>query len=121
AVAHSLQQSHSSKLKAMLLVHLYGQCANMDALQEVAKEHKLTVVEDAAQAFGASWRGKRAGSLGAAAAFSFYPTKNLSCYGDGRLVPTNDAAAAERVRALPNYRSPKRYYHGAGGLNRRLD
>src|SRR5947207_3579719 len=78
------------KAKAIMPVHLYGQCADMDALEKTARQHKAVLVEDAAQAFGASWRGRRAGTFGAAAAFSFYPTKNLSAYGDGGLVTTND-------------------------------
>lgn len=111
----------TSHMKAVLPVHLFGQCVDMDSLDRVAAEYKLTVVEDAAQAFGASWRGRRAGALGRAAAFSFYPTKNLSCYGDGGLVSTNDDAVAERVRLLRNHGSPKRYYHDEVGWNSRLD
>jgi len=87
-----IEQSPSPKLKAIMPVHLFGQCADMTGLQTIADEYKLVVVEDAAQAFGAAWRGKRAGSLGDIAAFSFYPTKNLSCYGDGGLVTTDDPA-----------------------------
>ena len=121
AVTSCIEQSHSSKVKAMMPVHLYGQCVDMDGLRTVAAEHKLAMVEDAAQAFGAAWRGKRAGSLGAIAAFSFYPTKNLGCYGDGGLVTTNDADLAAHVRRLRNHGSEKRYYHEEIGWNSRLD
>jgi dTDP-4-amino-4,6-dideoxygalactose transaminase len=121
AVRARIEQSPSPRLKAMMPVHLYGQCADMTGLQTIADEHKLAMVEDAAQAFGAAWRGKRAGSLGEIAAFSFYPTKNLSCYGDGGLVTTNDAARAEHVKKLRNHGSSQRYYHDEIGWNSRLD
>jgi dTDP-4-amino-4,6-dideoxygalactose transaminase len=107
--------------KAIMPVHLYGQCADMDALEKTARLHKAVIVEDAAQAFGASWRGRRAGSFGGAAAFSFYPTKNLSAYGDGGLVTTNDDAVADHVRSLANHGSKQRYYHDEIGWNSRLD
>ncbi len=102
-------------------VHLYGQCANMDALGRIANEHKLDIVEDAAQAFGAKWRDKKAGALGKAAGFSFYPTKNLSAYGDGGCVTTDDEALAEHVRRLRNHGSRQRYHHEEIGWNSRLD
>jgi dTDP-4-amino-4,6-dideoxygalactose transaminase len=107
--------------KAIMPVHLYGQCADMDALEKIARHHKAVIVEDAAQAFGASWRGRRAGTFGAGAAFSFYPTKNLSAYGDGGLVTTNDDAVADHVRSLANHGSKQRYYHDEIGWNSRLD
>lgn len=107
--------------KAIMPVHLYGQCADMDALEKIAREHKSAIVEDAAQAFGASWRGRRAGTFGKAAAFSFYPTKNLSAYGDGGMVTTNDDAIADHVRVLANHGSKQRYYHDEIGWNSRLD
>src|SRR4051812_14387280 len=121
AVRAQIERSPSPKLKALMPVHLYGQCADMTDLGTIAEEYKLAMVEDAAQAFGAAWRGKRAGSLGTIAAFSFYPTKNLSCYGDGGLVTTGDAAIAERVRVLRNHGSKQRYYHDEIGWNSRLD
>ena len=111
----------SAKLKAILPVHLYGQCADMDALSQIAQERKLVIVEDAAQAFGAAWRGRRAGSLGRAAAFSFYPTKNLSAFGDAGCVTTVDPEVAERVRRLRNHGSKERYHHLEIGGNSRLD
>ena len=115
------RESFSPRLKAMLPVHLFGQCADMDALSRVAQEHKLVMIEDAAQAFGAAWRGRRAGSLGMAAAFSFYPTKNLSAFGDAGCVTTNDPAVADHLRRLRNHGSRVRYYHEEIGGNSRLD
>jgi dTDP-4-amino-4,6-dideoxygalactose transaminase len=108
-------------IRALLPVHLYGQCANMDSIEQLADEFKLVVIEDAAQAIGAAWRERSAGTMGAAAAFSFYPTKNLSAYGDAGLVTTNDSDVAEHVRRLRNHGSPTRYYHEEVGWNSRLD
>ena len=108
-------------IRALLPVHLYGQCADMDALQKLAEEFKVPIIEDAAQAIGAAWRGRRAGSLGLAAAFSFYPTKNLSAYGDAGLVTTSNVEYAEHMRHLRNHGSAKRYYHDEFGANSRLD
>jgi dTDP-4-amino-4,6-dideoxygalactose transaminase len=110
-----------NKLRALLPVHLYGQCADMDAFTRIAGEFKAAVVEDAAQAFGASWRGKWAGSLGTAAGFSFYPTKNLSAFGDGGAVTASDEKYAECIRLLRNHGSRQRYYHQEMGWNSRLD
>ncbi|HEY1937511.1 MAG TPA: DegT/DnrJ/EryC1/StrS family aminotransferase [Candidatus Angelobacter sp.] len=107
--------------RAVMPVHLYGQCADMDRFTQIAAEFKLHVVEDAAQAVGATWNGKRAGSLGLAAAFSFYPTKNLSAFGDAGAVTTNDPALAERMRSLRNHGGKQRYYHDEVGANSRLD
>ena len=109
------------KARALLPVHLYGQCAEMDAFAAIATEFKLALVEDAAQAIGAKWKKQRAGSIGVAAAFSFYPTKNLSAYGDAGMVTTQNAEAAERMRRLRNHGSPKRYLHEEMGWNCRLD
>ena len=108
-------------VRAIMPVHLYGQCANMDAFSDIARRHNLAIVEDAAQAFGANWHGKKAGALGTVAAFSFYPTKNLSAYGDGGAVTTNDGEIAEHVRRLRNHGSRLRYYHEEIGWNCRLD
>lgn len=108
-------------MRALMPVHLYGQCADMDAFQRLAAEFKLELVEDAAQAVGASWNGKRAGSLGVAAAFSFYPTKNLSAFGDAGAVTTSNAALAERMRSLRNHGGKQRYFHDEVGANSRLD
>ena len=109
------------KLRALLPVHLYGQCVDMDGLGALAKEHKLRVIEDAAQAFGARWNGRPAGSLGDAAAFSFYPTKNLSAFGDAGMITVNDPSVAERARALRNHGMRRRYFHEEIGWNSRLD
>jgi len=121
AVELRLRRSFSARVKALLPVHLYGQCADMDELNRIAQEFKLVVLEDAAQAFGATWRGKRAGSLSDCAAFSFYPTKNLSAMGDGGLLSTSNAATAEKVRMLRNHGSKSRYHHEEIGWNSRLD
>ena len=109
------------KLRAILPVHLYGQCADMDALQRLSAEFKLALIEDAAQAIGAAWRGQMAGSIGAAAAFSFYPTKNLSAYGEAGLVTTRDPTLAAHMRRLRNHGSPQRYLHEEPGWNCRMD
>ena len=111
----------ASGIRAILPVHLYGQCADMDALRVLAKEFHLAIVEDAAQAIGAAWRGEHAGSLGKAAAFSFYPTKNLSAYGEAGLVTTNDPDLAAHMRRLRSHGSPQRYLHEEMGWNCRLD
>jgi dTDP-4-amino-4,6-dideoxygalactose transaminase len=106
---------------AIMPVHLYGQCADMSALNGIAAEFKIALIEDAAQAAGACWEGKPAGSLGVAAAFSFYPTKNLSAFGDAGILTTNDGALATHARALRNHGSVRRYYHDEIGANSRLD
>ena len=120
-VERFLQQCKRDKLSAVLPIHLYGQCADMDALQRLAEEFHLILIEDAAQAIGARWGERKAGSMGTCAAFSFYPTKNLSAYGDAGLVTTNDSARAEHLRRLRNHGSPRRYVHEEFGWNSRLD
>jgi dTDP-4-amino-4,6-dideoxygalactose transaminase len=109
------------RTRALLPVHLYGHPADMAPLRELAERHGLWLIEDAAQAHGARYRGARVGTLGHLAAFSFYPTKNLGAYGDGGMVVTNDATLAERVRRLRNYGQSDRYHHEVLGLNSRLD
>jgi dTDP-4-amino-4,6-dideoxygalactose transaminase len=126
-----LRRGKPQKLRALLPVHLYGQCADMHRLPQLAQEFSLALIEDAAQAIGAEWRGTadgrtdqttgRAGSMGICAAFSFYPTKNLSAYGDAGLVTTNDAGIAAHLRQLRNHGSPRRYIHEEFGWNCRLD
>jgi dTDP-4-amino-4,6-dideoxygalactose transaminase len=111
----------TQRTKAILPVHLYGQPADMAPIVETARKFGLRVIEDAAQAHGAEYRGKRAGSLGDAAAFSFYPSKNLGALGDAGAVVTDDEALADRIRLLRNYGSRIRYHHEAKGLNTRLD
>ena len=111
----------TGRTKAVMPVHLYGQTADMDPILDVARRHGLKVIEDACQAHGARCDGRCAGSIGDAAAFSFYPGKNLGAFGDGGAVTTNDAALAGRIRTLRNYGSAKKYYHDELGENSRLD
>ncbi len=121
ATERALQRARSYKARAVMPVHLYGQCADMDRLDLIAGQYDASLIEDAAQAFGAKWRDKKAGALGKAAAFSFYPTKNLSAYGDAGCVTTDDEELAEHVRRLRNHGSRQRYYHEEIGWNSRLD
>jgi len=114
-------QNAPQGVRAVMPVHLYGQCADMDGIDRIATEFKLNVIEDAAQAVGATWNGRHAGALGLAAAFSFYPTKNLSAFGDAGAVTTHDARLAERMRSLRNHGGKQRYYHDEVGANSRLD
>ena len=107
--------------KALLPVHLYGQCADVEALMDICSRRGIALVEDCAQAHGAELGGRRAGSFGAAAAFSFYPTKNLGALGDGGAVVTSDAEIAERARLLRNYGERDRFEHVLRGRNSRLD
>jgi dTDP-4-amino-4,6-dideoxygalactose transaminase len=116
-----LRSEKPAHLRTLLPVHLYGQCANMDVFARITGEFQLSLIEDAAQAIGARWRDARAGSLGRAASFSFYPSKNLSAYGDAGLVTTNDSEVAEHMRRLRNHGSPRRYLHEEMGWNCRLD
>jgi dTDP-4-amino-4,6-dideoxygalactose transaminase len=111
----------TARTKAIMPVHLYGQPADMDPIMQIAKKHNLKVIEDAAQAQGASYKGYTTGSLGDAAGFSFYPGKNLGAFGDAGAVVTNDNTLAEEVRMLRNYGSKVKYYHEAKGFNSRLD
>lgn len=109
------------RTRAVIAVHLYGQPADMDPIVHVARRHGMWVIEDAAQAHGARYKGKRTGGLGDAAGFSFYPGKNLGAFGDGGAVTTNDDALADRLRMLRNYGSHIKYIHELKGLNSRLD
>jgi len=109
------------RTKAILPVHLYGHPAHMDPIRQLAEKHGLVVIEDACQAHGARYKGKRAGSLGHAAAFSFYPGKNLGAFGDGGIVVTNDREIANRLEMLRNYGQNEKYHHQFRGYNRRLD
>jgi dTDP-4-amino-4,6-dideoxygalactose transaminase len=120
-VTARLRAGGSYKIRALLPVHLYGQCADMDRLYEIGDEFQLSIIEDAAQAIGAKWRGRSAGSMGDVAAFSFYPTKNLSAYGDAGLVTARDLNVAEHLRNLCNHGSPRRYHHEEVGWNCRMD
>ena len=109
------------RTRAIIPVHLYGLPAEMDAINEIAAEHGLAVLEDACQAHGAWYKGRRAGSLGHAAAFSFYPGKNLGAYGDGGAIVTDDGALAAQLRSMRNYGQKAKYIHLNKGFNRRLD
>jgi dTDP-3-amino-3,4,6-trideoxy-alpha-D-glucose transaminase len=111
----------TARTRAVIPVHLYGQCVEMPALLRVAARVGVTVVEDAAQAHGAAVAGRRAGAFGSMGCFSFYPSKNLGCYGDGGAVTTSDAGLHERLRMLRNYGQVTRYHHRLRGLNSRLD
>ena len=116
-----LRSSPNSSSKAILPVHLYGQCADMTALRKISEEFQLPIIEDAAQALGAAWQSKSAGALGLAAAFSFYPTKNLSAYGEAGMVTTSNTEVAEHMRRLRNHGSSRRYHHEEFGWNARMD
>lgn len=116
-----IEAAVTPRTKAIMAVYLYGQCAEMDAICTIAKAHGLKVIEDAAQAHGATWKGRRAGGLGDAAGFSFYPGKNLGALGDAGCVTTNDPDLAKKVRALGNYGSDYKYHHIYKGQNSRLD
>jgi dTDP-4-amino-4,6-dideoxygalactose transaminase len=111
----------TSRTRAVICVHLYGQCCDMHEINRIARVHNIKVLEDSAQAHGAVYEGQKAGSLGDAAAFSFYPTKNLGALGDGGAVTSNDAAFLKRVKRLRNYGSDIKYVFDEIGLNSRLD
>lgn len=116
-----LEAAITPRTKAIMAVHLYGQIGRWDEIAAAARRHGLLLIEDAAQAHGAAYKGKRAGNLGDAAGFSFYPGKNLGALGDGGCVCTDSFTMADRVRALGNYGSHKKYMHEYKGLNSRLD
>lgn len=116
-----LESAVTDRTRAIMPVHLYGQMADMDAILAVARKRGIPVIEDAAQAHGAEFKAKRAGSWGIMGCFSFYPTKNLGCYGDGGAVTTDDPGLYERLVMLRNYGQEKRYYHSIKGINSRLD
>ena len=116
-----IEQALTPRTKAILPVHLYGQPADMNPILEIARKHKLRVIEDAAQAHGARYQGSRVGGIGDAAAFSFYPGKNLGALGDAGAITTNDDELAGKLRLLRNYGSVKKYNHEIEGFNSRLD
>ena len=116
-----IEEKINKNTKAIIAVHLQGRPADMDAINAVAQKHGLKVIEDAAQAHGARYKGKRVGSLGDAAGFSFYPVKNLGALGDGGCVTTDNKELADRIRALGNYGSDHKYHHIYQGVNSRLD
>ena len=115
-------ESHITKrTKAILPVHLYGQAADMGPLMEIAKKQNLKVIEDCAQSFGSDYRGKKTGAFADMGCFSFFPSKNLGCYGDGGMIITDDKDLADRLMSLRNHGSKVRYYHDEVGYNSRLD
>jgi dTDP-4-amino-4,6-dideoxygalactose transaminase len=116
-----IEEAITPRTRAILPVHLYGQPADMDPILEIAGRHKLKVMEDAAQAHGARYKGRRSGGLADAAGFSFYPGKNLGAFGDGGAVTTNNDALADHIRDIRNYGSRTKYYHEVKGFNSRLD
>jgi dTDP-4-amino-4,6-dideoxygalactose transaminase len=116
-----IEAAITQKTKAIIPVHLYGQPADMAPLMETAKKHGLRVIEDCAQSFGAEYRGRKTGSIGDIGCFSFFPSKNLGCYGDGGMVITDDSKLAEHMLSLRNHGSRIRYYHDEIGYNSRLD
>jgi dTDP-4-amino-4,6-dideoxygalactose transaminase len=119
--AGAISAAVTSRTKAIVPVHLYGQPVDLDGVMAVARRHNLIVIEDAAQAHGARYQGRRAGSIGHAAAFSFYPSKNLGALGDGGIITTSDDEAARKLRLLHNYGQRVKYYHAIAGTNSRLD
>lgn len=116
-----IEQAITSKTKAILAVHLYGQPAEIDTIVDIAKRYNLFVIEDAAQAHGATYKGKKIGSHGDIVTWSFYPGKNLGAFGDGGAITTNNLDLANKIRAYRNYGSHKKYYNDYIGLNSRLD
>ncbi len=116
-----IEAAITSKTKAIIPVHLYGQTVDIDPILAVAKKYNLVVIEDAAQAHGALYKGRKVGSLGHAAAFSFYPGKNLGAYGDAGAITTNDKNIAEKIKIIRNYGSQKKYFNEVKGVNSRLD
>ncbi|MFA4855711.1 MAG: DegT/DnrJ/EryC1/StrS family aminotransferase [archaeon] len=116
-----IEQAISKKTRAIIPVHLFGQCCDMKPVLEIAEKRDLMVIEDACQAHGALYRGKKAGSIAEIGCFSFYPTKNLGCYGDGGAITTSNAEIAEKIRLLRNYGWRENYNSEINGINSRLD
>lgn len=118
---HQVEAAITPRTKAIMPVHLFGQCADMDPILEIAKRHDLPVIEDAAQAIGSEYKGKRAGSIGTVGCFSFFPSKNLGAVGDAGAVTTNDDALARRLVKLRGHGAEVKYYHDEVGGNFRID
>jgi dTDP-4-amino-4,6-dideoxygalactose transaminase len=116
-----IEGSITRKTVAILVVHLYGKCCDMESILDIAAKNNLRVIEDCAQAHGAMFKNQKAGTFGDLSAFSFYPTKNLGCLGDGASLNTNSSDLAKKIRMLRNYGSEKKYYHEIIGVNSRLD
>ena len=119
--AHRLEAAITPRTKAVVAVHLYGQCCDLTAVKAICDKRKLFLIEDAAQAIGAEWEGKRAGSVGEFGCFSFFPSKNLGAAGDGGMIVTNDAELGDKARLLREHGSRPKYYHAIVGTNSRLD
>ncbi len=116
-----LEAAITDRTRAIMPVHIFGQCVDMDPVLELAERFELAVIEDACQAIGATYKGRKAGSIGHAAAFSFFPSKNLGCAGDGGCITTNDGNLAARAKKLASHGTTVKYYHDALGVNSRLD
>ena len=116
-----IEEKITDKTKAIMVVHLYGQAVELEKIWALAKKYNLKIIEDSAQAHGAFYQGKRVGNLGDASGFSFYPGKNLGCMGDGGAITTNDKDLYEKVKAIANYGSDRKYHHIYKGVNSRLD
>lgn len=121
SVRRYLEASYTPAVKAIIPVHLYGQCCDMDPLLELARTYSLKVVEDCAQSFGSTYKGRQSGGMGDMGCFSFFPTKNLGAYGDGGMVTTNDDELAEHLRMLRVHGARHKYHHEELGVNSRLD
>jgi len=121
SVEKILAKKNKLKIKAIIPVHLYGQCADMDGILKLARKYKIKVVEDAAQAFGAEYKGKKAGTLGDCGSVSFYPGKNLGAFGDAGLILTNNKSLADKIKILRNQGNLEKYYHVLLGRNNRMD
>ena len=118
---HKLEAAITPRTKALIVVHLYGQCCDLTAVKAVCDKRQIHLIEDAAQAIGAEWEGRRAGSVGDVGCFSFFPSKNLGAAGDGGMMTAQDAALAERLRLLREHGAKPKYYHSIVGTNSRLD
>ncbi len=116
-----IEAAITDRTRAIMPVHIFGQCVDMDAVLELAERHEIAVIEDACQAIGATYKGRKAGGIGHAAAFSFFPSKNLGCAGDGGCITTNDGDLAARAKKLASHGTTVKYYHDALGVNSRLD
>jgi dTDP-4-amino-4,6-dideoxygalactose transaminase len=121
SIEKNLQRQKRNKIKAIVPVHLFGQCADIDKIIKIARKYKLKVVEDAAQAFGAEYKGKKAGTVADCGAVSFFPGKNLGAFGDAGMVLTNNKMIATRLKVLRNQGNLKKYHHSLLGYNHRLD
>lgn len=119
--ANKIEEKITSRTKAILPVHLYGQMVDIEKIKSIAKKHHLFIIEDAAQAHGAEYKGKKAGTFGEAGCFSFYPTKNLGAFGDGGAIVTNKKDIYEKCKMIRNYGQKNRYEHKIYGINSRLD